>query len=299
MSKNKFIIYFSESKNLATNLSQKCDIPSYELEILQYSFGEFSVKLPEVPQGGDVYFVIQNTGVPADLLVRVLMALDALENTKPARVNLIIPYLPFSRQDRKKADNRAVASRVLADLFNTGFVSNIFTFDLHNAVITDYFKTPVYNLTMLDSFVTYFRTLNLKDVVIVAPDHGRFNAAKYVANAFNDATFVLIHKERDLNNKVNVTNIEGDTKGKTALIIEDIIDTGNTLVSAVTALKAQGVKKIYVAATHGVFSQNALKHISALGIEKVIVTNTIPRDLEDPLVEILPIEDHLVAVIKD
>lgn len=299
MNNEKFILYFNESKSLALNLGLKTGVKAFPLEILNYSFGEFTVQLPEVPAHGDVYFVIQNNGTPADLLVRVLMTIDALENTKPRRVNLIIPYLPFSRQDRKKADNRAVASRVLADLFNTGYVSNLYTFDLHNAVITDYFKMPVYNLTMLDTFVHYFQQLALEDVVIVAPDYGRFNAAKYVANAFKGASFVLINKFRDEKNQVRVSSIEGDTKDKTALIIEDIIDTGNTLVSAVNALKEQGVKAIYVAATHGVFSANALKRIESLGIKKVIVTNTIPHDIVDPLVEVLPIEDHLISIIND
>lgn len=299
MNNEKFLLYFKESKSFALNLSLKTGVKAYPLEVLTYSFGEFTVQLPEVPHQADVYFIMQNVGAPADLLVRVLMTINALENTKPRRVNLIIPYLPFSRQDRKKADNRAVASRVLADIFNTGYVSNIYTFDLHNAVITDYFKMPVYNLTMLDAFVTYFQSLALEDVVIVAPDYGRFNAAKYVANAFKNASFVLINKFRDEKNQVHVSSIEGDTKGKTALIIEDIIDTGNTLVSAVSALKEQGVKAIYVAATHGVFSSNALRRIKALGIKKVIITNTIPHDIADSLVEVLPIEDHLIAIIKD
>ncbi len=297
--KNKYIIYFKESKDLALSLCQKSNVPGYELEVLSYSFGEFSVKLPDVPLKGDVYFVIQDDGQPAELLVRVMMTLDALENTSPARVNLIIPYLPFSRQDKKKADNRAVASRVLANLFNTGFVSNIFTFDLHNPVITEYFKTPVYNLTMLDSFINYFKTLDLENVIIVAPDHGRFNAAKYVANAFKDANFVLINKERTSTHSVEITGIEGETEGKTALIIEDIIDTGNTLVSAVGALKEKGVKEVYVAATHGVLSQNALRKIKALGLKKIIITNTIPPHETDTILEILPIEDYLVPIIKD
>lgn len=299
MKSNKYIIYFADSEDLALNLAKKTGLPAFPIEILGYSFGEFSVKLPEVPSHGDVYIVIQDKGAPSNLLVRTLMTLDTLENTNPQRVNLIVPYLPFSRQDKKRADNRAVASRVIANLFNSGFVSNIFTFDLHNEVITDYYKTPVYNLSMLDRFISYFQSLALKDVVIVAPDHGRFNAAKYVADAFDNASFVLINKKRTSTHTIEVVGIEGDTKGKTALIIEDIIDTGNTLVSAVTALKEQGAKEVYVAATHGVLSENALEKVKALGLKKIVITNTIPLHVSDSIIEVLPIEDILVTVIND
>lgn len=298
MKHNKFIIYFAESKQMAESLSLKTGVPLFEIELLEYSFGEFSIKLPPLPENGDIYFLIQDNGKPSDVLMRVMMTLETLEITKPHRVNLIVPYLPFSRQDKKRADNRAVASRVVANILNNSFISNIFTFDLHNPVITEYFKTPVYNLTMLDSFVAYFQTQDLKNVVIVAPDHGRFNAAKYVASAFKNASFVLINKERTSTHTVEIKSIEGDTKGKTALIIEDIIDTGNTLVSAVTALQAQGVKEVYVAATHGVFSHNALQKIKALGLKKIIITNTINQKENDPILEILPIEDHLVSIIN-
>lgn len=296
MNTNKIIVYFSESKTLATNLSMQTNIPCFELKPLVYSFGEFSVVIPDIPLQSDIYFVIQNVGEPTKSLMHVFMALDALENKDPLSVNLVVPYLPFSRQDRKKGENRAVASRVLGKLFNTSKVDKIYTFDLHNPVIIDYFTSEVINLSMLDDFVTYFASLALEDVVIVAPDHGRFNAARYVADAFN-ASFVLINKMRDEEGGVYVTSIEGDTNGKTALIIEDIIDTGTTLVSAVTALKAQGVKAVYVAATHGVFSGNALKSIKALGLKNIIITNTIPQHIIDPLVVVLPIENHLVKIM--
>jgi ribose-phosphate pyrophosphokinase len=110
---------------------------------------------------------------------------------------------------------------------------------------------------------------------------------------------VLINKERTSTHSVEITGIEGETEGKTALIIEDIIDTGNTLVSAVGALKEKGVKEVYVAATHGVLSQNALRKIKALGLKKIIITNTIPPHETDTILEILPIEDYLVPIIKD
>ena len=238
MKQVKIIVYFPESKTLARNLSALTNIPAYELTTVHYSFGEFTIVLPEVPEGADVYFVIQNVGEPSNLLMRTLLALDTLQSVVPMSVNLIIPYLPFSRQDRKKDDNRAVASRVLGTLFNHEHVTKIYAFDLHNQVITEYFDAEVVNLSMLDDFISYFQTLNLENVVIVAPDHGRFNAARYVADAFTNASFVLINKMRDENGQVHVTSIEGDTNGKTALIIEDIIDTGTTLVSAVRDRKS-------------------------------------------------------------
>lgn len=299
MKTNKYIVYFSESRTLAKNLSAMTNIPAYELTTIAYSFGEFTVTLPDVPFEGDVYFVIQDVGEPSNLLMRTFMALDTLQNVSPLSVNLIVPYLPFSRQDRKKHDNRAVASRVLGALFNNENVTKIYTFDLHNPVIIEYFDAEVVNLSMLDDFISHFQTLNLEDVVIVAPDHGRFNAARYVADAFENASFVLINKKRSEGGQVHVTSIEGDTKGKTALIIEDIIDTGTTLVSAVSALKAQGVKEVYVAATHGVFSGNALKSIKALGVTNIIVTNTIPQTIIDETVTILDVEKHIVRILSE
>lgn len=298
MKKNKFIVYFKESEVLAKALAKKAGIKAFELEVKTYSFGEFTVNISEFPLSGDVYFILQDDGRPSELIMKTMMAIDALENYKPLRINILIPYLPFSRQDKRTNNNRALASRVIGDIFNSGFISNIYTFDLHNDVITKHFKAPVYNLTMLDAFIKYFKAKNLEDVVIVAPDYGRFKAAKYVSEAFNNAEFVLINKQR-LNNTVVINSIEGETKGKTALIIEDIIDTGTTLLSAVAALKEAGVKAIYVAATHGVFSSNALQKIMSVGIEEVIITNTINTDSSYTNLVILPIEDYLLPIIED
>lgn len=299
MPSNKLLIYFQESEALARTLSEQSGIKALPIEILQYSFGEFSLRLPPLAPKADVFFLIQNNGNPSDVLIRVLMTLDILDNHDPERVNLIIPYLPFSRQDRKKEDHRALASRVVAKMLNTSFISNIFTFDLHNDVITDYFKMPVYNLTMLDAFISYFQSLKLDNVAIVAPDYGRFNAAKYVASAFNDASFILINKIRDSEGIVEILGVEGDPKGKKALIIEDIIDTGNTLERGVSALLEHGVSEVYVAATHGVFSGDALEKIKALGVKKVVVTNTILQQSNDPLLEVLSIENQLLSILND
>ncbi len=295
MKNSTILIYFKDSQTLAQSLSLKSGFHSFSLARIDYSFGEFSVLLPDMPKDARIYFVAQNNGEPTELLVRILMTVDTLEQNGYHDINLIIPYFPFSRQDRERQDNRAVASRMISRLFNAMPIKRILSFDLHNSLIKDYFKADLLDLTMLDGFVNYFTNLDLKDVVIVAPDYGRFNAAKYVASAFNNAPYVLIHKERDKSGNVHVTQIEGDVAGKTALIIEDIIDTGNTLVSAVSALIANGVKEIYVAATHGVFSGNALKNIKALGVKKIIVTNTIAQHLYDEVVEVLDIEDVVIS----
>lgn len=294
MKKNNILIYFKDSQTLAQSLSLKSGFRAFTLAKIDYSFGEFSLLLPEMPKDATIYFVAQNNGEPSELLIRILMAVDTLEHNGYKDINLIIPYFPFSRQDRERLDARAVASRMISRLFNAMPIKRILSFDLHNSLITTYFKAELLDLTMLDAFVNYFTKLELQDVVIVAPDYGRFSAAKYVASAFNNAPYVLIHKERDNSGNVHVTKIEGDVAGKTALIIEDIIDTGNTLVSAVSALIANGVKEIYVAATHGVFSGHALKNIKALGVKKIIVTNTIAQHLFDEVVDVLDIEDVII-----
>lgn len=297
MKNKKILLYFKDSQTLAQSLSLKSGFHAFSLAKIEYSFGEFTLLLPDMPKDASIYFVAQNNGEPSELLIRILMAVDTLEHNGYHDINLIIPYFPFSRQDRERLDNRAVASRMISRLFNTMPIKRILSFDLHNSLIKTYFKAELLDLTMLDAFISYFTKLELQDVVIVAPDYGRFGAAKYVASAFNGAPYVLIHKERDLLGNVHVTKIEGDVAGKTALIIEDIIDTGNTLVSAVSALIANGVKEIYVAATHGVFSGNALKNIKALGVKKIIVTNTIAQHLYDDVVDVLDIEDVIIENI--
>lgn len=291
----KQIVYFQESENLALSLAKKTGFSAFVLERVNYTFGEFSIVNPANVKDAILYFVVQINTNPSERYFEIMFALDALERSGAKEVHLVLPYLPFSRQDKQISPTRAVASQVVARMLESAKFTSLIAFDLHNDTIKSFFTRPLVHLSMLDSFITYFNRLSLENVVIVAPDYGRFAAAKYVQKSFNGAGLVAINKRRGSDGSVFVEGIEGDVSGKTALIIEDIIDTGNTLEKAITALRLAGVSKVYVAATHGVFSGDALKKLKVLNIEKIVISNTIPLDIIDSLVEIINLDDYLAA----
>jgi ribose-phosphate pyrophosphokinase len=219
---------------------------------------------------------VQPTCFPVDQhLVELLIMMDALKRASAGRITVVIPYYGYARQDRKDRPRVAITSKLVADLLTTAGANRALLVDLHAAQIQGFFNIPVDHLFASPVLVDYFRKLNLPNLTVVSPDAGGVERARFFAKKL-DVPLAIVDKRRTDINVTEVMNVIGDVRGRTCLILDDIIDTAGTLVKTADALLAQGADKVYACATHPVLSGQAVERIANSRLEELIVTNTIP-----------------------
>src|SRR5690606_20412221 len=207
-------------------------------------------------------FVVQPTSQPAnDHLMEVLILTDALKRASAASITIIMPYFGYSRQDRKVKSRQPITAKLVANLLTVSGVDRIVSIDLHAAQIQGFFDIPIDNFPAAPLLASYFRRKKLNNVVVVSPDHGGVTRARAFASFFN-APLAIIDKRRPEPNKAEVMNIIGDVQDATCIMIDDIIDTGGTLIAGANALIKAGAKEVYAAATHGVFTNQATDRLN-------------------------------------
>ncbi len=267
----------SANKPLAESISQSAGIPLSKVEVIRFKDGEITVNIEESVRGNHV-FVVQPTSQPAnDHLMEVLVLTDALRRASAASITIIMPYFGYSRQDRKAKSRQPITAKLVANLLTVAGVDRVVSIDLHAAQIQGFFDIPIDNFPAAPTLASYFKRKRLKDVVVVSPDHGGVTRARVFASFFN-APLAIIDKRRPEPNKAEVMNIIGDVDGATCIMIDDIIDTGGTLIAGANALKKAGAKKIVAAATHAVFTSDAPDRLEESVIDEVVVTDTIYLD---------------------
>jgi ribose-phosphate pyrophosphokinase len=272
----RFKIFSGQAnKSLAEEVCKFVGVPLGETRMQRFSDGEIYFQLLENVRGADV-FVIQPTCFPVDEhLVELLIMMDALKRASAARITVVIPYYGYARQDRKDRPRVAISSKLVADLLTTAGANRALLVDLHAAQIQGFFNIPVDHLFASPVLVGYFRELNLPDLTVVSPDAGGVERARFFAKKL-DVPLAIVDKRRTDINVTEVMNVIGDVKGRTCLIIDDIIDTAGTLVKTVEALLEQGATKVYACASHAVLSGPAVDRIANSRLEELIVSNTIP-----------------------
>ncbi|PID29758.1 MAG: ribose-phosphate pyrophosphokinase [Candidatus Cloacimonadota bacterium] len=212
-----------------------------------------------------------------DNVMELLIMIDTLKRASAGRINCIIPYYGYARSDKKDQPRVPVTAKLIADLLTAAGADRIITMDLHSGQIQGFFDIPVDHLTALSIFKKHFEEmLKKQEIVIVSPDAGGANRARGLADALKCNLAIGDKVRKDNNDKAEVMNIIGEVKGKTAIIFDDIIDTGGTIVKIAYALKNNGAKRIFAACTHGVLSGNAITKLSNSVIEKIFITDTIP-----------------------
>lgn len=281
------IFSLSANKKLANKIAKILSIPRGEVEIEHFKDGEIMCRTLSDVKGKDV-FIIQSTSNPAqDHIFEILILADSLKNSEANSITLVVPYFGYSRQDRIARSGEPITAKVVASLFQTADISRLITVDLHTQQIQGFFSCPVTNIDTFELFgeyfVEYFKKHNIKheDVVVVAPDHGSALRARDLGSMFQNASIAFIDKRRPAPNKSEVINVIGDVKGKSCLIVDDIIDTCGTINNAYEALLENGAKEVFVCATHAVFSEGELNK----GIKHVVVTDTIEKEI--PGVEVV------------
>lgn len=269
------------------------------VECRRFSDGEISVKISENVRGSDV-FVIQSTSNPAnDNLMELMLIVDALRRASARRITAVIPYYGYARQDRKVEPRVPISAKVVATMLEAIGVKRILSMDLHANQIQGFFEIPVDHLFGAPVLVKYFRELNLGDLVIVSPDSGGAERARFFGKQLG-ANMAIIDKRRERANEAEVMHIVGSVEGKNCLLIDDMIDTAGTICKAAIALKEKGALKIIAAATHGVLSGNAIQNLIGSPIDEVVVTNTLKISDEKrfPRMRVLSVANLFATAIQ-
>jgi len=280
--KDALIFSLTTSKKLAEKVSKISQIPLGKSEVLRFSDGEIMARCLSNVKGKNCY-IIQSTISPStDSLFEIFIFVDSLKNAGAKEINLITPYYGYSRQDRVAQKGEPITAKIVANLLQSCGINQLISVDLHTQQIQGFFSIPVTNLETFelfgDYFVKRFKELGIEheDVVVVSPDHGSANRGRDVSSIFSNASLAVIDKRRPAPNKSEVTNVVGDTKGKTCLIIDDIVDTGGTINNAVDALFKKGAKEVFVAATHAILSKDKLDP----RIKEFVTTDTVEKDIK-------------------
>jgi ribose-phosphate pyrophosphokinase len=275
-------------------------LPRGKATITRFSDGECYVQVLENVRGADV-FVVQPTCFPVDEhLMELLLLVDALKRASARRITTVIPYYGYARQDRKDKPRVPVSSKLIADLLTTAGAHRALVVDLHAPQIQGFFNIPVDHLFASPVLVDHFRKMQLPNLTVVSPDAGGVERARFFAKKI-DAALAIVDKRRTDMNVAEVMHVIGDVKGRSCLIIDDIIDTAGTLVKTAEALVNAGAARVYACASHPVLSGEAIERISKSKLEEVVVTNTIPltgKAKDEPKIKVLSIAGLLGRAIQ-
>ena len=273
----KRMMVFAGTSNheLAEDCARHMGVELGNRKISKFANGEIYVRYLESLRGGDV-FLIQSICSPVNSsLMELLIMVDAAKRASARRITAVISHYGYARQDKKSAAREPITARLVADLLTTAGVDNAITMDLHQGQIQGFFDIPVNHLTALPILEDYFESLDLKNPAVVSPDVGRVKVAKKFADMLG-ANLAIMHKGRPEHNVAEITHVIGEVEGRNCIIIDDMIDTAGSVTEGAKSLIKHGAASVYVAATHGIFSDPAYERIEEAPITEVVVTNTLP-----------------------
>ena len=292
ISHGKEIAVFTGNANpaLAKDICSALYISPGNSNIAHFADGECSVSVYEPVRGKDV-FIVQPTCNPVnDNLMELLIMIDAMKRASAGRINAVIPYYGYARQDRKAKARDPITSKLVANLIVAAGADRVITMDLHANQIQGYFDIPVDHLVGMPILADYFKQKNLPDLCVVSPDHGSVTRARSLAEVLN-CPIAIIDKRRPEPNKSEIMNIIGDIEGKNCIIMDDMIDTAGTICNAAKAIKELGAKTVYAGATHAVLSGPAIDRIKDSVFEEMVLLNTIylPEEKRLPNMKVISV----------
>ena len=291
----------NSNKPLSKNIAKFLKTKLINSSIRKFSDGEIYIEINENIRGNSI-FILQSVSSPAnDNLMELLLVIDALRRSSAKTITAVIPYFGYARQDRKVAPRTSISAKVVANLLTNAGANRIVTVDLHAGQIQGFFDMPVDNLFTTPLFSKFIKKkINSKKLICVSPDMGGVARTRALATRIK-ADLAIIDKRRPAPGKSQVMNIIGDVKGKTCIIVDDIIDSGGTIINAVDALKKKGAKEVYVFITHAVLSGDAAKKIKSSKIKKLIITDSIDNSSKiknNNKIEVLSITSLMSEAIK-
>lgn len=266
----------------------------------RFADGELYIQVQESIRGCDVFLIQPSCQPVNDHLMELLIMIDACRRASARQITAVIPYYGYARADRKTAGRESITAKLVANLITEAGASRILAMDLHSAQIQGYFDIPFDHVYGSPVLLDYLVSKQLSDIVVVSPDVGGVARARAFAKKLDDAPLAIIDKRRQAHNVAEVLNVIGDVKGKTAVLVDDMIDTGGTISQGAKLLREEGARQVYACATHAVFSPPAVERLSTNGLfEEVIVTNTIPVPESDRFeqLKVLSVADLLGETI--
>ncbi|HXH88321.1 MAG TPA: ribose-phosphate pyrophosphokinase [Gaiellaceae bacterium] len=280
---DKRLMLFSGRANpeLAHRIANKLGVELGPVTLKTFSSGEVYCRYEESIRGADVFIVQPTCGnpvtgvTPNDALMELLVMIDAAVGASAHRVIAVMPWYGYSRQDKKSAPREPISARLVARMLESAGADRVLTMDLHAGQVQGFFQVPLDHMTATMMLTQYFNDMHLDDLVVVSPDAGRVKLNKNFASKVG-AGLAILNKERPAQQVAEITSVIGDVAGKTAVIVDDIIDTAGTLRAAGETVLASGAKSVYAAATHAVFSGNAFQNLAASPFQQIVVTDTIP-----------------------
>ncbi len=287
---------------LAASIAEKLGVELGEIELKSFPNGETYCRYDESIRGADV-FLVQTGSDPVDRnLMELLLMIQAAKLASAKRITAVVPWFPYSRQDRKAKPREPISGRLVADMLQLAGADRILTMDLHAGQIQGFFDVPVDHMTALPLFARHFRDLGLEGegVVSVAPDAGRAKHAVRFGEMIGGG-FAIMHKTRHSHDAVEVTEVTGRVRDKIAIVGDDVSMTGSTMVAAVQALKEHGASDVWVFVTHAVFTGDAIRRIGESGLAGIVVTDTVPIDPRDrpENMTVLPVSGLLAETIMN
>jgi ribose-phosphate pyrophosphokinase len=273
-------------------------VPLGRAHLARFSDGEVWFQIQDNVRGADV-FVVQPTSQPVnENLMELLVMLDAFKRSSASRITAVIPYYGYARQDRKDKPRVPISAKLVADLLSTAGTDRVLTMDLHAAQIQGFFDVPVDHLFAAPVIIDYVSRLGLPDLVVVSPDAGGVERARAYAKRL-DAALAIVDKRRDQPNVAEVHHVIGEVAGRTAVIVDDIVDTAGTLAQVAAAIKAAGAREVLASASHAVLSGNSVERIEESPLSKLIVTDSIPARRSSAKIVVLSIAELLGKAIQN
>lgn len=264
---------------LAEEVADALGVEPTPTSAYDFANGETFVRFNESVRGCDAFVLQSHTAPINQWIMEQLIMVDALKRASAKRITVVAPFFGYARQDKKHRGREPISARLMADLFHTAGADRLMVVDLHTAQIQGFFDGPVDHLFALPILTDYIKNkLDLKDVSVVAPDAGRVRVAERWSDELGGCPMAIIHKRRDpdVANEVKVFDVVGEVEGRTCVVVDDMIDTGSTIVKASEALLKEGAARVVVAATHGVLSGPAVDKLKNSRISEVVLTNTLP-----------------------
>ncbi|MDQ0233351.1 ribose-phosphate diphosphokinase [Metabacillus malikii] len=271
---NLKIFTLNSNPALAKEIADIIGVELGKSSVTRFSDGEIQINIEESIRGCDVYIIQSTSGPVNEHLMELLIMIDALKRASAKTINIVIPYYGYARQDREARAREPITAKLVANLIETAGSTRVITLDMHAPQIQGFFDIPIDHLMGVPILGEYFLEKQLEDIVIVSPDHGGVTRARKLADKLK-APIAIIDKRRPRPNVVEVMNIVGNIEGKTAILIDDIIDTAGTITLAANALVENGAKEVYACCTHPVLSGPAIERIQNSKIKELVVTNTI------------------------
>jgi ribose-phosphate pyrophosphokinase len=294
------IITGTAHPELAKDICKYLKVKLADAMVTKFSEGEIRVKIDENVRGKDVFVIQPTCPPPNDTLMELLIMIDALKRASANRITAVMPFFGYARQDRKDQPRVPITAKLVANLLTVAGANRVLTMDLHAGQIQGFFDIPVDHLFAINVFIDYLSKLKSKDMVVVSPDVGSIKMARSYAKKLT-AGLAVIDKRRDSPEKTEVMHILGEVEGKDAIIVDDLIATGSSLIEAVEALKKAKCKSIRAAITHGVLSGPAIERVDKCkDLQELVISDSIPlsEDRKHPKIKVLSVAELLGEAIK-